>query len=147
MDNPNYIKELFNVLKNKTRTMHFKKKKKKIYIDFFLCFVCLFLSFSLSLSLSLSLSFFFGAPSFRLVLLSAETSSPIPSGPSSPPSSAGPELPKIDVIDSSSKADTLLIGGAMAYTFFLAQGKKVGKSLVETDKVDLAKGLLARAGV
>jgi phosphoglycerate kinase len=47
---------------------------------------------------------------------------------------------------SSAKADTLLIGGAMAYTFFLAQGKQVGKSLVERDKVDLAKGLLAKAG-
>jgi phosphoglycerate kinase len=44
------------------------------------------------------------------------------------------------------KADTLLIGGAMAYTFFLAQGKQVGKSLVERDKVELAKELLAKAG-
>jgi len=44
------------------------------------------------------------------------------------------------------KADTLLIGGAMAYTFFLAQGKEVGKSLVERDKVELAKGLLSKAG-
>ena len=44
------------------------------------------------------------------------------------------------------KADTLLVGGAMAYTFFLAQGKKVGKSLVERDKVDLAKNLLKKAG-
>lgn len=54
---------------------------------------------------------------------------------------------KIQVIESLlSKADTLLIGGAMAYTFFLAQGKEVGKSLVERDKVDLAKGLLQKAG-
>jgi phosphoglycerate kinase len=53
---------------------------------------------------------------------------------------------KINVIEQLlGKADTLLIGGAMAYTFFLAQGKKVGKSLVETDKVDLAKGLLEKA--
>jgi phosphoglycerate kinase len=44
------------------------------------------------------------------------------------------------------KADQLLIGGAMAYTFFLAQGKKVGKSLVEKDKVDLATDLLKQAG-
>ncbi|HEX8340761.1 MAG TPA: phosphoglycerate kinase, partial [Tepidisphaeraceae bacterium] len=44
------------------------------------------------------------------------------------------------------KADTLLIGGAMAYTFFLAQGKEVGKSLVERDKVDLARSLLQQAG-
>src|SRR5205823_8421982 len=54
---------------------------------------------------------------------------------------------KINVIQKLlEKADTLLIGGAMAYTFFLAQGKKVGKSLVERDKVDLAKDLLATAG-
>jgi phosphoglycerate kinase len=54
---------------------------------------------------------------------------------------------KISVIEQLlGKADTLLIGGAMAYTFFLAQGKEVGKSLVERDKVDLAKQLLAKAG-
>ena len=54
---------------------------------------------------------------------------------------------KIEVIENLlSKADTILIGGAMAYTFFLAQGKKVGKSLCEKDKVDLAKSLLAKAG-
>jgi 3-phosphoglycerate kinase len=53
---------------------------------------------------------------------------------------------KISVIEQLlSKADTLLIGGAMAYTFFLAQGKEVGKSLVERDKVELAKSLLAKA--
>jgi phosphoglycerate kinase len=34
----------------------------------------------------------------------------------------------------------------MAYTFFLAQGKQVGKSLVERDKVELARGLLEKAG-
>ena len=54
---------------------------------------------------------------------------------------------KIQVIEQLlGKCDKLLIGGAMAYTFFLAQGKTVGKSLVEADKVDLAKGLLAKAG-
>jgi phosphoglycerate kinase len=54
---------------------------------------------------------------------------------------------KINVIEQLlGKADVLLIGGAMAYTFFLAQGKEVGKSLVERDKVDLAKSLLAKAG-
>ena len=54
---------------------------------------------------------------------------------------------KINVIEQLlTKADTLLIGGAMAYTFFLAQGKEVGKSLVERDKVELAKALLAKAG-
>ncbi len=53
---------------------------------------------------------------------------------------------KINVIEQLlGKADTLLIGGAMAYTFFLAQGKQVGKSLVEKDKVELAK-VAARQG-
>ncbi len=42
--------------------------------------------------------------------------------------------------------DRVLIGGAMAYTFFLAQDRKVGNSLVETDKVELAKELLEKAG-
>lgn len=42
--------------------------------------------------------------------------------------------------------DKVLIGGAMAYTFSLAQGGKVGNSLVEADKVDLAKELLATGG-
>jgi len=53
---------------------------------------------------------------------------------------------KITVIKSlMEKADTILIGGAMAYTFFLAQGIKVGRSLVEPDKVDLAKEILELA--
>ena len=42
--------------------------------------------------------------------------------------------------------DHVLIGGAMAYTFSLAQGGKTGKSLVEPDKVELAKQLLASGG-
>ena len=42
--------------------------------------------------------------------------------------------------------DKILIGGAMAYTFSLAQGGKVGNSLVEKDKVDLAKELIAKGG-
>ena len=54
---------------------------------------------------------------------------------------------KIAVIENLlSKADSILIGGAMAYTFFFAQGRKVGKSLCEKDKADLAKSLLAKAG-
>jgi phosphoglycerate kinase len=54
---------------------------------------------------------------------------------------------KIEVIENLMKiVDQILIGGAMAYTFLKALGKPVGKSLVEEDKVDLAKGLLARAG-
>jgi phosphoglycerate kinase len=53
---------------------------------------------------------------------------------------------KIDVIRNLlNKVDALLIGGAMAYTFLKAQGKEVGKSLVEEDKIDLAKELLAQA--
>ena len=53
---------------------------------------------------------------------------------------------KIDLIENFiSIADTILIGGAMAYTFFRAKGLETGKSLVETDKIDLAKALLAKA--
>jgi phosphoglycerate kinase len=43
------------------------------------------------------------------------------------------------------KVDALIIGGGMAYTFLKAQGHEVGKSLVEADKVDLAKQLLEQA--
>jgi len=43
------------------------------------------------------------------------------------------------------KADTIIVGGAMAYTFKLAQGFKVGKSLVERDKTDLALAALESA--
>ena len=42
--------------------------------------------------------------------------------------------------------DHVLIGGAMAYTFSLAQGGKTGKSLIEPDKVELARELLAKGG-
>jgi phosphoglycerate kinase len=53
---------------------------------------------------------------------------------------------KIKVIDRLlEKADAILIGGAMAYTFRLAQGYKTGKSLVEPDKIDVAKSALAKA--
>jgi len=53
---------------------------------------------------------------------------------------------KIKVIDRLlDKADTILIGGAMAYTFALAQGKKIGKSLSEPDKVETAKAALEKA--
>jgi phosphoglycerate kinase len=53
---------------------------------------------------------------------------------------------KIDVIRNLlRKVDALLIGGAMAYTFLKAQGKQVGKSLVEDDKLGLAKELLQEA--
>jgi phosphoglycerate kinase len=53
---------------------------------------------------------------------------------------------KIDVIRNLlTKVDALLIGGAMAYTFLKAQGKQIGKSLVEEDKLDLAKSLLDEA--
>lgn len=45
------------------------------------------------------------------------------------------------------KVDVLLIGGAMANTFLLAQGKKVGKSLVEADLVETARDILAKAKV
>jgi phosphoglycerate kinase len=53
---------------------------------------------------------------------------------------------KMEVIHNLMKlADAMLIGGAMAYTFLKAQGLPVGKSLVENDKLDLARGLLAEA--
>ncbi len=53
---------------------------------------------------------------------------------------------KIQVIDRLlDKADTVLIGGAMAYTFRLAQGCKTGKSLVEPDKTQVANAALAKA--
>jgi phosphoglycerate kinase len=54
---------------------------------------------------------------------------------------------KIEVIQNLGKVvDKLLIGGAMAYTFLRAQGLPAGKSLVEEDKIDLAKKLLAELG-
>src|SRR5208282_4828430 len=43
------------------------------------------------------------------------------------------------------KVDAIIIGGGMAYTFLKAQGESVGKSLVEEDKVELARDLLALA--
>ena len=53
---------------------------------------------------------------------------------------------KIAVIENLLKsADAILIGGAMAYTFLKSQGVETGRSLVEDDKLDLARDLLARA--
>jgi phosphoglycerate kinase len=53
---------------------------------------------------------------------------------------------KIDVIQNLlGKVDALLIGGGMMYTFYKAQGMEIGKSLLEEDKVELAKKLLAEA--
>jgi len=54
---------------------------------------------------------------------------------------------KIDVIKNlMDKVDTLLIGGGMAFTFYKALGKEIGSSLVEADKVELAKEILQEAG-
>ena len=54
---------------------------------------------------------------------------------------------KIDVVEALlPRVDRLLIGGAMANTFLLALGFDVGRSLVEPDRVDMARGLLDRAG-
>ena len=53
---------------------------------------------------------------------------------------------KIEVIENLiPRVDTLIIGGAMAYTFFKAMNKPVGRSLVEDDKLDAARDILARA--
>lgn len=53
---------------------------------------------------------------------------------------------KIGVIENLlTKADKIIIGGGMAYTFYKAQGLDIGTSLLEEDKLDLAKDLLARA--
>ncbi|HEY1262484.1 MAG TPA: phosphoglycerate kinase [Terriglobales bacterium] len=53
---------------------------------------------------------------------------------------------KIAVIQNlMTKVDALIIGGGMAYTFLKAQGQEIGKSLVENDKLDLARQLLSQA--
>ncbi len=53
---------------------------------------------------------------------------------------------KIGVINNLlEKVDTLIIGGGMAYTFFAAKGHSVGNSLCETDKIDLANEMIAKA--
>jgi phosphoglycerate kinase len=53
---------------------------------------------------------------------------------------------KIEIVQNLMKlADSMLIGGAMAYTFLKSQGLPIGKSLVENDKLDLARDLLAEA--
>ncbi|EAD5511963.1 phosphoglycerate kinase [Listeria monocytogenes] len=54
---------------------------------------------------------------------------------------------KISVIENLlTKADKVLVGGGMTFTFMAAQGQEIGKSLLEADKVELAKGLLEKAG-
>ena len=54
---------------------------------------------------------------------------------------------KIQVIESLlPRVDALLIGGGMAYTFLRAGGAATGKSLVEEDKLELARGLLTQGG-
>ena len=52
---------------------------------------------------------------------------------------------KIEVVDNLMKvADAMLIGGGMAYTFLKSQGLTIGKSLVEVDKLDLARRILEK---
>ena len=54
---------------------------------------------------------------------------------------------KIGVIENLlDKADKVLVGGGMMFTFLKAQGKNIGKSLCEEDKLDLAKALLEKGG-
>jgi len=53
---------------------------------------------------------------------------------------------KIDVIENlMNKVDAILIGGGMSFTFFKSKGKEIGKSLLEPDKIDLAKEILKQA--
>lgn len=53
---------------------------------------------------------------------------------------------KIDVIQQlMSKVDNLIVGGGMGYTFYKAQGMEIGTSLLEADKIDLAKEILEKA--
>jgi phosphoglycerate kinase len=52
---------------------------------------------------------------------------------------------KIDVINNlMDKVDTLIVGGGMAFTFLKAQGKEIGKSLLEEEKLEMAKDILAK---
>ncbi len=52
---------------------------------------------------------------------------------------------KIDVINNlMDKVDTLIVGGGMAFTFFKAQGKEIGKSLLEEEKLEMAKDILEK---
>jgi len=54
---------------------------------------------------------------------------------------------KIGVINNLlSKADKVIVGGGMTYTFYAAKGMTIGNSLVETDKIDMAKEILDKAG-
>ncbi|TOK96963.1 phosphoglycerate kinase, partial [Vibrio parahaemolyticus] len=54
---------------------------------------------------------------------------------------------KIGVIENLvPKADKILIGGGMTYTFYAAKGMSIGKSLVEKDKIELAKKIMDQAG-
>lgn len=54
---------------------------------------------------------------------------------------------KIGVIESLlTRVDRLIVGGGMAYTFFKAQGREIGDSLLDADSVEFCKGVLARAG-
>ena len=53
---------------------------------------------------------------------------------------------KIDVINNlMNKADVLLLGGGMIFTFFKAQGKEIGKSLLEEDRIEMAREILKQA--
>jgi phosphoglycerate kinase len=54
---------------------------------------------------------------------------------------------KIDVIEALlPKVDKLIIGGGMAYTFFKAMGKEIGRSLLEEEKIEMAEFLIEKAG-
>jgi phosphoglycerate kinase len=54
---------------------------------------------------------------------------------------------KIDVIETLlPKVDKLIVGGGMAFTFYKAQGKEIGHSLLDEDRIEMARSLLAKAG-
>ena len=57
-----------------------------------------------------------------------------------------PERPFVAILGGAKVSDKIIIGGGMAYTFYAAKGIKTGDSLVEKDKIDVAKQILDKAG-
>ena len=57
-----------------------------------------------------------------------------------------PVRPFVAILGGAKVSDKIIIGGGMAYTFFAAKGMKIGNSLVEKDKIDVAKQIMDKAG-